>query len=340
MNVFLLYLQCYKFVYGAKLENKSNSTKLFNRKLEKKSMSLKARLYKYIEYKGLTTQKFEQLAGLSNGAVSKASDNMRMGTLDKISNTFSDLNIDWLRTGVGEMLKPISMTYYQRIERILNHYSLTARGLSIALGFNSPQIFYDIKSGKCGISKKLAEKIQEKFVDVNTAWLLTGEGEMLKPISNGVEIGDVFRVTSSDPEISKVDFITVAARASFVESILTATEDVVDQYPVVLMENERPFLGSLKVFEVEGESMLPMKPGTLLLTRQIPPTRWNSISNRIAVVIFSEFVVVKRINRNELDINNTLTLHSDNTLYPSMVVQAADIRAVFEAIRIISAPLG
>lgn len=70
------------------------------------------------------------------------------------------------------------MNDYQRIEQVLKLLDMTARGLALAIGLKSPQIFYDIKAGKCGISKTLAETIQEHYLNISAAWLLTGEGSM------------------------------------------------------------------------------------------------------------------------------------------------------------------
>lgn len=68
-------------------------------------MGVKERLKKFVKYKNLTNQKFELEAGLSNGYIA----NMRKGVgdraLEQISNKFPDLNIGWLLTGEGEMLK-------------------------------------------------------------------------------------------------------------------------------------------------------------------------------------------------------------------------------------------
>lgn len=80
------------------------------------------------------------------------------------------------------------MADYQRIEQVLKHSGMSARALAFALGLKSPQIFYDIKAQKCGISKELATKIQDYFLNISAAWLLTGEGEMLK--SEAINIGD------------------------------------------------------------------------------------------------------------------------------------------------------
>lgn len=47
---------------------------------------------------------FEKIVGLSNAAVSKMGDNTRRSTIDKISKSFPELDVNWLLTGQGEML--------------------------------------------------------------------------------------------------------------------------------------------------------------------------------------------------------------------------------------------
>lgn len=73
------------------------------------------------------------------------------------------------------------MTDYQRIESLLNALNYrSVRAFAVSLDVN-PQIFYDIKAGKCGISRDLSRVILEKYSSINPEWLLYGEGEMLKP---------------------------------------------------------------------------------------------------------------------------------------------------------------
>lgn len=67
-------------------------------------MGLKERLLLFIDYKGISTQKFERIVGLSNASVSKMGDNTRQSTLGKISTSFPDLDIAWLKTGIGNMI--------------------------------------------------------------------------------------------------------------------------------------------------------------------------------------------------------------------------------------------
>lgn len=67
-------------------------------------MDLNERIYRYLEFKGITPREMEVRANLSNGAVSKMGNGTRRSTIDKISNAFPDLNIPWLLTGEGDML--------------------------------------------------------------------------------------------------------------------------------------------------------------------------------------------------------------------------------------------
>ena len=68
-------------------------------------MPLIDRVRNLIASKGLTVKKFENIVGLSNGAVSKMGDDTRKNTIDRIIDAFPDVNRDWLLTGNGEMLK-------------------------------------------------------------------------------------------------------------------------------------------------------------------------------------------------------------------------------------------
>lgn len=64
----------------------------------------KERLLQFLRYKKLGQQKFEISIGMSNGWANKVGDSIRENTLQKIKEIYPELNIAWLKSGVGEML--------------------------------------------------------------------------------------------------------------------------------------------------------------------------------------------------------------------------------------------
>jgi hypothetical protein len=67
--------------------------------------NMKERLCEFLVYLGIGQTKFEENVGLSRGFVHRLTGNLTLKTLDKILAKYPELNLDWLKTGEGEMLK-------------------------------------------------------------------------------------------------------------------------------------------------------------------------------------------------------------------------------------------
>lgn len=226
------------------------------------------RLFEYLKVKSLTFKDFEMLCGLSNGAAAKLSRKSRKTTFDRLVGK-SDLNIDWLLTGEGEMLKPKS--------------------------------------------------------ELNS--------------SNAKLIGGVYSAGQKDDATILVDFVPVTASATFIESLTSGDEPDLDKIPLIPSGNERNEVSRLRVFEVEGDSMFPTIPsGALILAKEIPERSWH-YAEGVVVAVYGEFVVVKRVVRNCLLTENYITLKSDNEDYGEMTVALSDLRGLFKAKRIISSEI-
>lgn len=65
---------------------------------------MKERILQFIDYKGFSKRKFYAETGLSNGILDKTS-GLSVETLEKIYSVFPEINLEWLITGKGEMLK-------------------------------------------------------------------------------------------------------------------------------------------------------------------------------------------------------------------------------------------
>jgi len=70
----------------------------------KKISIQKERIIQFLEYKGITKNKFYVETGISNGTLDKVS-GLSLETVEKFYNIYPEINPDWLITGKGEMIK-------------------------------------------------------------------------------------------------------------------------------------------------------------------------------------------------------------------------------------------
>jgi len=70
----------------------------------KKISIQKERVMQFLEYKGITKNKFYVETGISNGTLDKVS-GLSLETVEKFYNVYPEINPDWLITGKGEMIK-------------------------------------------------------------------------------------------------------------------------------------------------------------------------------------------------------------------------------------------
>jgi len=68
--------------------------------------AIRDRLALFLTDLDISVQKFERQCNMGQGAASKLSDKSYATTYAKISKAYPQLNIEWLKTGEGEMLNP------------------------------------------------------------------------------------------------------------------------------------------------------------------------------------------------------------------------------------------
>lgn len=73
---------------------------------------MKERILQFIDYKGFNKSKFYRETGLSNGILDKKS-GLTLDSIEKIYSKYPEINIEWLLTGKGEMLKTFAQNITQ-----------------------------------------------------------------------------------------------------------------------------------------------------------------------------------------------------------------------------------
>jgi hypothetical protein len=117
------------------------------------------------------------------------------------------------------------------LNKILAHYKISYNKLATELGLKRTQNLYDIRDGKTGISKKLANQITKWEPEINILWLLTGEGEMLKnnqtsenTNSPGIVGNNVFGGGINDATIISGLMRTIEKRDEQIDRLLSIIE--------------------------------------------------------------------------------------------------------------------
>ena len=72
------------------------------------------------------------------------------------------------------------MDNWQRLEKVVKWTGMSVNAFALHIGLRRSENLYQIKKGNHGISKALAETITNTYPQISMAWLLTGQGSMLK----------------------------------------------------------------------------------------------------------------------------------------------------------------
>ncbi len=68
-------------------------------------MNVKSRLLEFVAYTQMSKRKFQEKIGVSNSYIQNISESIGADVMNRISIQYPELNITWLLTGEGEMLK-------------------------------------------------------------------------------------------------------------------------------------------------------------------------------------------------------------------------------------------
>lgn len=207
----------------------------------------------------------------------------------------------------------------QRIQEVLSYTRLSARALAEEIGLKSPQSFYDIKAGRHGISKELASKIQGKYLNISTEWLLTGEGEMLTtdtapPEEESSEQSQLIPA----PPGKGIPLIPLPAMAGFLKGATSINPNEIEWYFVPA------FKDCTFLIRVKGDSMAPRYlSGDIVACREVHDTATFFQWGKPYVLDTDQGVVLKRVRRSELP-EHVLCV-SDNPEYDPFDVPTAGI---------------
>ena len=146
--------------------------------------------------------------------------------------------------------------------------------------------------------------------------------------SSFIEIGNqrvLFPITVDSDNDNLIEVVPVKASAGY----LAGYDD--PEYIEQLQKIKLPFLptGNTRAFPIKGDSMLPMKDGSFVIGRFIEDRQDIKTGRTYVLVTLNDGMVYKRVINN-IDLNDSLLLMSDNKIYNGYSVPMSEVLEIWE----------
>nr|DAN74198.1 MAG TPA: putative transcriptional regulator [Caudoviricetes sp.] len=208
----------------------------------------------------------------------------------------------------------------ERVIKLLDYLGLTAQQFELRVGLSNGAAS---KMGD-GTRRSTLDKISNAFPNVNTNWLLTGEGEMLK---NGKEL----IVGASDmleKDIRMIPLLPISAQGGSLNDFVISVKE---------SDCERiisPIKGVDYAMSVSGDSMAPeYPPGSQILIKRINEKAFIDWG-RVYVLDTCNGTVIKKLYPSEKP--DTVVCKSINSEYPPFEVCFSDIYGIYRVLMCMS----
>lgn len=135
-------------------------------------------------------------------------------------------------------------------------------------------------------------------------------------------------------------YVPVNARAGFVASVLYDTPIMLETYTVLITDYNEDLTDNY-VFEVDGDSMEPYYWAKMKLrVKKINSNDWEFIPSGVYLVLYrNEYLVLKRVKSNTMQISGDIKLYSDNAeMGGELTLKKVDINCIWRVLSIVYAP--
>ena len=208
----------------------------------------------------------------------------------------------------------------ERLSILREYTRLSLNGIASRIG-TSPQNLYDIKNGRHGFSRGLADLICEEFQNINKAWLITGEGNITRE-------NEVFPEAEANVENGKEpNFIPVlpfSAAAGWMNGGNGADAFQGEQIAFTDFSDR----GADCAIRVEGDSMRPRYNNGDLLAIKILNSPSFFQWGKVYVLDTTQGCIIKRLFPDPKD-DTKILCHSENSdNYPDYSIPKEDVSGV------------
>ena len=171
--------------------------------------------------------------------------------------------------------------------------------------------------------QKMAELFSMSVDELIGQDFSAGSTPMVKSYERGKE---VVVVTVDAQQKHNIEFVPVKAAAGYLNGY--ADVEYVKELPLFSLPNLKQ--GTYRAFEISGDSMLPLMPGSIVVGEYVENLKHIKNGKTYILVTEREGIVYKRVF-NYLEENGNLFLVSDNRQYAPYQLRGEDVLEVWAA---------
>lgn len=288
--------------------------------------TIRQRFNSYLQYKGIKRADFISSTGVYQ-TFPKESSTFSASLKYRINAIYPDFNLDWLLTGIGDMLQESSdleglTTYKQRLGVFCKQ-----QGISQAFFLSKTK---STRTTFAALPKLISDTYKKDialaFPQLNMEWVESGKGDMLNSditIANEINIISIPLV----PQRAYAGYLSGFADEFYISKLPTI--------PMVKQNNEKYI-----AFEISGDSMddgssLAYQDSDIVICRLCPEYYFKqhmiNFCKKEFVIVHKDGILLKQI----IDIDfekGVLQLHSLNPIYNDMRLKLEDVRQILEVI--------
>lgn len=209
------------------------------------------------------------------------------------------------------------MKKIDRFDKYMEIKGLNDNKVTVQLGLSVGTLGKSRKPDR-DLSDRVVEQILNFYTDINSIWLLTGEGEMLKDVEEPIS-------TSED---NTIPLIPMSARAGYLNDFMLSVRE---------RDCERvisPIVDADLAIQVAGDSMEPEYPnGSIIVTKRIDTDlfiEWG----KAYLLDTPNGAIVKILKPSERD--GFIRCESTNPKYDAFDIPLAGVRGVYRVLISIS----
>lgn len=203
-------------------------------------------------------------------------------------------------------------TVKERLKEFIEHKGISIRSFESTCGLS----YGYVGNMRQSIQPDKVKRIAHCFPDLNTGWLLSGEGEMLKSDQPAVK-----EYSNGDgvPYYS-VDFL---AGFDLVLNDQTSRPDGYISFPHIR--------GAQCWVDISGKSMSPLiDPGDVIALKKVEDWTVNILYGEVYALVTDQYRTVKRIRKSDQE--GWIRLVPENPAYDPQDIPASSVIAVFQVL--------